>query len=294
VAVHSELEVAGVVVNGTYGGITQATKDFFEAPKGGGIMGMAYGNYSLCDSEYTCFRPIFDALVEQAGLEDKFTICANKDDAKLILGGGDSRLHQGPLSQLPFIPPYGFYWVELKGVTLGNQDIMLGNSNVTAAGRKKNHQALLRRGLAGNTSTTTTTTTTPSPSTTTGPPPGGAPVSSMIPTDRTVAMIDTGNSALFLPRPVFLLFKDIMLKKVPEVSKRMELFEKKAVIIPENVVSNMPDLVFHLDAGVNITLNSGDYLIKVYDRDVNPPVEYRALKLAPADKYVFGQTVLNK
>lgn len=286
VAIYSELELGGITVNATFGGITQATKDFFEAPNGGGIMGMAYGNYSLCDSEYTCFRPIFDSLVEQGELEDRFAICASKDDAKLVLGGGDERLYQGNLTTLPLIPPYGFYWVEIKAVMLGDQDIMAHN-NMTATGRAKSQNNL--RGLLP---TTNKVNTTGAAGTTTTPPAGR--VNSMIPTDVPVAMIDTGNSALFLPRPVFLSFKNALIRSVPMVSQRLDLFEKKAVMIPDEVVATMPNLVFHLDMGVNITLTPADYLIKVYDRDVQPPVAYRALKLAPADKYVFGQTVLNQ
>ena len=33
--------------------------------------------------------------MRQCGLEDKFAVCAYKDDATLVIGGGDRRLYEG-------------------------------------------------------------------------------------------------------------------------------------------------------------------------------------------------------
>lgn len=35
-------------------------------------MGMAFGNYALCDAEFSCFPPLFDDIVAQTGLPDKY------------------------------------------------------------------------------------------------------------------------------------------------------------------------------------------------------------------------------
>jgi hypothetical protein len=34
-------------------------------------MGLAYGGYTLCDSEYSCFPPAIDDVISQRGLENK-------------------------------------------------------------------------------------------------------------------------------------------------------------------------------------------------------------------------------
>ena len=36
-----------------------------------GIMGMSFGNYALCDAEFSCFPPLIDDVVSQLGLPDK-------------------------------------------------------------------------------------------------------------------------------------------------------------------------------------------------------------------------------
>lgn len=40
-------------------------------------MGLSFGNYALCDDEFSCFPPLLDDLVGQMGYQDKFAICAN-------------------------------------------------------------------------------------------------------------------------------------------------------------------------------------------------------------------------
>ncbi len=110
--------------NSTFGGIIRASDNFFEAPRGGGIMGLSFGGYSLCDSEFSCFPPLLDDIVRQCGLDDKFTVCAHGDDAVLILGGGDSRLYEGNVTYAPLQPPFGFYWVDVKDVQMAGETLV--------------------------------------------------------------------------------------------------------------------------------------------------------------------------
>jgi len=114
VLVTSPVQIAGVEVVTTYGGILQATDDFAVAPKGGGIMGLSFGNFSVCSPEYTCFNPVMDDLVKHAGLDDRFAFCANGNKGKLVLGGGDDRLYHGPISRVPLVPPYSFYFINVQ------------------------------------------------------------------------------------------------------------------------------------------------------------------------------------
>ena len=59
--------------------------------------------------------------MRQCGLEDKFAVCAHKEDATLVIGGGDRRLYEGEVSYAPLMEPYGFYWVNVKDVRLADQ-----------------------------------------------------------------------------------------------------------------------------------------------------------------------------
>jgi hypothetical protein len=58
-----QVELGGVTATTLFGGILNATENFFEGPRGGGIMGLSFGNRSLCSRNYTCFNPMFDDLV---------------------------------------------------------------------------------------------------------------------------------------------------------------------------------------------------------------------------------------
>jgi hypothetical protein len=40
-------------------------------PRGGGIMGLAFGGYSLCPAEFTCFPPVIDDLIQQKAMDNK-------------------------------------------------------------------------------------------------------------------------------------------------------------------------------------------------------------------------------
>jgi len=55
----SQISLEGIMVNSTYGGITNITGSFFEAPKGGGIMGMSFGLHHMCKKRKfsTCLTP---------------------------------------------------------------------------------------------------------------------------------------------------------------------------------------------------------------------------------------------
>ena len=58
---------------------------------------MSFGGYTLCDAEYSCFPPLFDSLVEQLQLPNKFSICHDAmAGGEMILGGGESFLPTHP------------------------------------------------------------------------------------------------------------------------------------------------------------------------------------------------------
>lgn len=124
VLLSAPVELGGRQANSTFGGIIRASDNFFEAPRGGGIMGLSFGGYSLCDSEFSCFPPLLDDIVRQCHLDDKFTVCAHGDDAVLILGGGDSRLYEGNVTYAPLQPPFGFYWVDVKDVQMAGETLV--------------------------------------------------------------------------------------------------------------------------------------------------------------------------
>jgi len=128
VLLSAPIELGGRQANSTFGGIIRASDNFFEAPRGGGIMGLSFGDYSLCDSEFSCFPPLFDDIVRQCGLEDKFAVCAHGEDAVLILGGGDRRFYEGPVTYAPLQPPFGFYWVDVKDVQLAGETLVGSSS----------------------------------------------------------------------------------------------------------------------------------------------------------------------
>jgi hypothetical protein len=145
------VDLGGAVVESTYGGILRATDNFFEAPRGGGIMGLSFGDYALCDQEFSCFPPLLDDVVKQTGVQDRFAICANGNDSVLVLGGGSESLRSGPIEFVPLLPPFAFYIVGVADVSLSGGVSLLN-----------------RRFIRG-------------------------------PTAKLTAIVDTGNSALFLP-----------------------------------------------------------------------------------------------
>jgi len=197
-----------------------------------------------------------------------------------VLGGGDNTLYEGPLKRVPFLPPYVAYYVELKGITLGGQDIMNGGGgsgsggNVLAVQQKRKGL----RGLTGGNGTTTTSSSTAIAN--------RYPIS----VDHRV-LIDTGNSQLYLNQPTFLAFKDTLLKTIPTLASSPQLFQKKPTILSHDTIEAMPDLVFYLDQDVVITLHPDDYLNKVSDKN---GVEYNILRMTTRGGFTFGQTVLNK
>jgi hypothetical protein len=124
VLLSAPIELGGLEANSTFGGIIRASDNFFEAPRGGGIMGLSFGDYALCDSEFSCFPPLLDDLVRQCQLRDMFAMCASGDDGALILGGGDARFHEGEVVYAPLQPPFGFYWVDVKDVKLAGETLV--------------------------------------------------------------------------------------------------------------------------------------------------------------------------
>jgi len=241
----SKADLGGLKVTSTYGGITAASDHFYEAPRGGGIKGLSFGDYALCDNELSCFPPLLDDVVKQNDLDNRFAVCANGAEAKLILGGGDDRLYQGPLMKVPLVPPYAFYFINI-------QEVSLGDSSIVPRG-------LLRR-------------------------------------DKVVALVDTGNSALFLPSDMYDNFKGVLqknLRTAPHLFEReRSIFNGYAMYMPGDVISRLPTLTLTLDNGHKLSLTPSDYLMEFKPADL--PVTLRALKIVRGQRLVFGQTILSK
>lgn len=241
----SKADLGGLMVTSTYGGITAASDHFYEAPRGGGIMGLSFGDYALCDNEFSCFPPLLDDVVKQNGLDNRFAVCANGEDAKLILGGGDDSLYMGPLMKVPLVPPYAFYFINVQDVTLDSNSLV--------------PRGLLRR-------------------------------------EKNVALVDTGNSALFLPSEMFDNFRNVLqrsLRSAPHLFEReRSIFNGYAMYMSQEVISRLPTMVIALDNGAKLELTPADYLMEFKPPDL--PVVLRALKVVRGQRLVLGQTVLSK
>lgn len=261
VLLSAPIELGGSEANSTFGGIIRASDNFFEAPRGGGIMGLSFGDYALCDSEFSCFPPLIDDLVRQCGLEDKFAICAHKDDAVLIVGGGDGRLYDGPIEYTMLQEPYGFYWVNVKDVLLDGRSLAQNLSPPTFRQR-------LRNAAIG--------TSAPNPM---------------------VALVDTGNSAMYLPEQIFDNFKETLrtiLSPLPFPTlfdRQRSIFNGYAMYISPELLARMPALTVVLDGNVTVTIPSDQYTQEFRVPEVDVPL--RALKIVRGGRFVLGQTALN-
>ncbi|GAB5034025.1 aspartyl protease [Nannochloropsis oceanica] len=260
VLLSAPVELGGRQANSTFGGIIRASDNFFEAPRGGGIMGLSFGGYSLCDSEFSCFPPLLDDIVRQCHLDDKFTVCAHGDDAVLILGGGDSRLYEGNVTYAPLQPPFGFYWVDVKDVQMAGETLVERSS--------PSFLSRLRQATTGRLSSASMT-----------------------------ALVDTGNSAMYLPEQIFDNFKEQLQKILSPLpfptlfDRQRSIFNGYAMYIAPELLAQMPPLVVMLDGGVNITIPSDQYTQEFRVPEVDVPL--RALKIVRGGRFVLGQTALN-
>ena len=258
VVMRSQVDLGGIVVNSTWGAITNTTGLFYESPRGGGIMGISFGQGAMCQKrkQSTCFSPLFDDLMQQGPLDNRFSICANKRDAKLILGGSDDRLYQGQMKYVPFIAPHDLYLIEIKKVTLGGQDI---TPPVLYHGQQ----------LRGWTNV-----------------PG-----------VDVALVDTGTSAVRVPEEMFMRFNETLVRMAPELlDPALNIFAKDAVPLPDTIFDKLPDLVFYLDCNVTISYTPKDYIQAFAGPTsaVNSTAPLYSLVLNPGKNFIFGQIALQK
>jgi len=86
-------------------------------------------------------------MVVSTGLSDRFAICTWEREGKLVLGGGDSRLHHGVMKYVPFLPPYHQYYVRVYAVMVGEEDIIREGEGVSGGGTTASKAPLLRRPL---------------------------------------------------------------------------------------------------------------------------------------------------
>jgi Eukaryotic aspartyl protease len=107
----------------TYGVITSATPDFFEAPQGGGILGMAFATDATDCNAFSCFPPLYDDMVHHNDVSDIFAICGSREEPLMTIGGGDARLYEGKLEYVDLQQPYADYLVDIAGLDVGDQHI---------------------------------------------------------------------------------------------------------------------------------------------------------------------------
>lgn len=114
VVVQGPLQIAGIELNDAlYGVITQATEAFDGSA---GVLGLAPGDGC---NDHTCFPTIFKALVEEKGLPNLFSICGNKDEPLMILGGSDEDLYlEDSLVYEDLVPSY-YYTVQVAALQVG-------------------------------------------------------------------------------------------------------------------------------------------------------------------------------
>ena len=266
--IESEVDLGGLSVSTIYGGITKASKEFFEAPKGGGILGLSFGNYSMCTRESSCFVPLLDDLVAKGGLEERFAVCAHGDEGKLILGGRDDRLYEGELKYIPFLPPYIYYRIRVHQVTLGEEDLTASPPPTTPPNTTTNTPLRLRGAAApGNNASSTLT-----------------------------ALVDTGAAAIRLPEDIYGNFKASILRAVPKILQDPEInfFDKVAVNLPDHIYDSLPNLNVKIDTDLTLTFTPNEYMGEYTYKDMSPPLKVRYLRVVESDGFVLGQPALTK
>lgn len=68
-----------------------------------GIMGMSFGNYALCDAEFSCFPPLFDDVVSQLGLANKYA-CVSGASGGIGRGRGKGSINRIMSNGTPPLP----------------------------------------------------------------------------------------------------------------------------------------------------------------------------------------------
>lgn len=123
--VSGPLTWANQTVNSTYGVITMATPEFFEAPQGGGILGMAFAADATDCNAFSCFQPLYDDVVRthSQNVSDVFAICGSRDEPVMTIGGGDPRLYTGKLEYVNLHKPYADYSINVAGLDVGDTHV---------------------------------------------------------------------------------------------------------------------------------------------------------------------------
>lgn len=262
VLVESEVDVGGLPVMTTYGGITSAAESFFETPVGGGIMGMAFTNDQyLCTApglSSTCFCTVMDTMVGEGKIDNKFSMCTYGEEGKLVLGGEDKSLYEGDLNLVPMVPPYAFYQVNVQKITLGDEDI-------TSTMPPPTPHRSLRGAETGN------------------------------PNPYRVAVIDTGVQIFMLPKDTFTKFVDGVVRSAPEVKDT--LLNTTLLQYSEETVDKMPNLVFHLDDGAKLEYPASVYVREVVlseDEHGNARNKARLLLVSDGPSMILGMPALDK
>ncbi|KAM3569916.1 hypothetical protein VYU27_008007, partial [Nannochloropsis oceanica] len=216
-----------------------ASPGFYPAPAAAGILGLSFGNNTLCGPEHTCWPPLLDSLPPPA--PDAFTLCADGDrGAALVLGGVDHSLalggreggreagreggKKGGIGYVPMLPPFAHYWIRVKDLRIRGESLFLpvlaaAAAAAAAAGLEEGRRCapslpssiLVPRppmpcALASRAAIPTVTSSSSSGG---GGGDGGGsaeeatlhPALDDVPLDT--AMVDSGNSATCFPEPVF-------------------------------------------------------------------------------------------
>ena len=273
VLVRSDIVLGGAKVSSVFGGITSVQGAFYEAPKGGGIMGMSFGNYTQCTDIFpTCFNPVLDAMVEGKGLEDRWALCTYDRAGKLVLGGGDDQLYEGPLKQVRLLPPFRGYHVDILEATLGGEDILgdrsrfQGKPSPFRGLRDSDNMTMANGNLRGVTT----------------------------PIKGAQAVLDSGTAWLMLPSEIYAMFNASLIRAAPELNDPMDIFRTGLARMPNETLAKLPDLKFRLESNVTLSFTPEDYLPQYRDIRGIRPVVKRLLTVLPSNHFILGQIALNK
>lgn len=158
----------------TFGAIGGGTGDAASSLSGGqgveAVLGLSFGNYSLCPPHTTCTRPLLDQMLLQqpGGVQDRFALCMDGEAGALVLGRFERGLSQGGrvLGTVPLVEPFRHYWVAVAGLRLGNASIAPelfnpsppnGNGEAALGGSSSMRGGAMDRDGEGCANSTTTT-----------------------------------------------------------------------------------------------------------------------------------------
>ncbi|CDF40549.1 unnamed protein product [Chondrus crispus] len=94
------LHVAGLDATISFGAMHQESHNF-ELPYADGVLGLAFQK-AACHP--TCIPPVMDALVNQTGIDNVFTLCVSRFGGTLVLGAADEGLARAAYHYLDLSP----------------------------------------------------------------------------------------------------------------------------------------------------------------------------------------------